>query len=90
MNLKEAKEFTIWMVGWFVVCSFAGMFINALITSVDDTDAGRFERSGLKLRTDYGTGCQYLEAHGGGLTPRMSGEKHVGCMPSGVRHAREN
>lgn len=48
----------------------------------DDTD-GR-ERSGLKLHTDHGTGCQYLSTPGGGITPRMSadGTTHHGCRES--------
>lgn len=44
----------------------------------DDTDSAR-ERSGLGLHTDYGTGCQYLSAKGGGLTPRMFAGQHMGC-----------
>lgn len=35
----------------------------------DDTDGTK--RSGIALRTDYGTGCQYLEGSLGGLTPRL-------------------
>lgn len=37
--------------------------------SADDTD-GPGERSGLALRTDAATGCQYLESRYGGLIPR--------------------
>ena len=45
----------------------------------DDTDGE--SRSGLRLRTDARTGCQYLESTGGGLTPRLDRNgKHV-CEP---------
>jgi len=36
----------------------------------DETD-GHGSRSGIALRTDNGTGCQYLESRFGGLTPRL-------------------
>lgn len=47
----------------------------------DDTDNGN-QRSGLEVRTDHLTGCQYLVADRGGLTPRMAadGKKHIGCL----------
>lgn len=55
-----------------------GMLVTSVIISDrDDTDGQ--ERSGLKLRTDHGTGCQYLETVRGGITPRMKGDTHVGC-----------
>ncbi len=37
----------------------------------DATDPPSGPRSGMQLRTDSGTGCQYLETKGGALTPRM-------------------
>jgi len=43
----------------------------------DATDGA--ERSGLKLHHDAQTGCQYLSAINGGLTPRMVSGKHMGC-----------
>lgn len=36
----------------------------------DSTDSPT-ERSGLRPRVDYGTGCQYLETGVGGITPRL-------------------
>lgn len=38
---------------------------------LDATDARDGTRSGVKLRTDHGTGCQYLETADGGITPRL-------------------
>lgn len=40
----------------------------------DATDASRTVRSGMKLRTDHGTGCQYLESSSGYLIPRLDGQ----------------
>jgi hypothetical protein len=38
----------------------------------DDTDnLATGKRSNMALRTDYGTGCQYLESSDGELTPRL-------------------
>ena len=36
-------------------------------------------RSGMTLYTDYGTGCQYLQAGLGGLTPRLDKEGNHVC-----------
>jgi hypothetical protein len=47
--------------------------------ATDDVTAGK--RSGMALRIDYGTRCQYLRTHCGTLTPRISGDgkTHYGC-----------
>ena len=38
------------------------------------------ERSQMRLHTDAATGCQYLSARSGGITPRLSPEgNHMGC-----------
>ena len=44
----------------------------------DDTDPSG-GRSGLKIYTDSGTGCQYLSVSGGGVTPRMSADGKPIC-----------
>ena len=44
---------------------------------VDDTDGNR--RSGVSLRVDAGTRCQYLEGTRGGLTPRLDSENNHIC-----------
>lgn len=43
----------------------------------DSTDAEK--RSGMNLHTDAETGCQYLSVPGGGVTPRMNNDLHMGC-----------
>lgn len=47
----------------------------------DSTDhAEKKLRSGANLVTDYLTGCQYLAAAKGGITPRRDGQgNHLGC-----------
>lgn len=41
----------------------------------DESDEpGKGEKSGLLVRTDYGTGVQYLEAPYGGLTVRVDAD----------------
>lgn len=61
-----------------------GMLMNAAYQvatgrmAKDDTDG--YKRSGLKLHTDYGTGCQYLVTTKGGITPRIAKDgTHHGC-----------
>lgn len=52
--------------------------IASLVNHRDSTDGE--QRSGMILRTDHGTGCQYLESTNGGITPRLDEEgKHIGC-----------
>lgn len=41
------------------------------LRALDATDNANGARSGVRLRTDHGTGCQYLETSGGGITPRL-------------------
>ena len=54
-------------------------YFNFGFDSTDDT-LNRV-RSGMALRTDHGTGCQYLESYSGSLHPRLSaGGKHIGCQ----------
>lgn len=46
----------------------------------DATDPPHGKRSGMLLRTDYGTGCQYLAEPFGGITPRVDADgRHMGC-----------
>ncbi len=44
----------------------------------DDTD-GPGQRSGLGLRLDAGTGCQWLESRFGGLAPRLGPDGRQIC-----------
>lgn len=52
----------------------------SMIVPTDNSDVDYLNRSGMSIRTDALTGCQYLESTKGGLTPRMdSNSKQVGC-----------
>ena len=55
-------------------------FLGYLLQPTDNTDEDRWRRSGMMLYTDAETGCQYLRAGFGGLTPRMAADgRHMGC-----------
>lgn len=61
---------------------FSFIWLIALITplywlqSADETDSPD-KRSGVRLITDYGTGCQYLQR--GGITPRLDADGNHIC-----------
>ena len=50
---------------WLLVDRAFGPFFG-----VDETDSQEM-RSNMVLRTDHGTGCQYLQTRHGGITPRL-------------------
>lgn len=70
-----------WAVGT-VGLSLSGAVLN--ITGVgnlvprDDTDSQK-ARSGVRLVTDYGTGCQYLKTREGHITPRLKPDGLPAC-----------
>ncbi len=44
----------------------------------DDSDTSYAQRSGMWVRRDALTGCQYLEGARGGITPRLDADgKHI-------------
>jgi hypothetical protein len=52
----------------------------------DDTDDRENNHaSGMRLYTDYGTGCQYLRGGGGGITPRMDANGKQVCRAAGEK-----
>lgn len=64
----------------FVAIYGMGQIANA-IRPYDATDPPG-GRSGMRLTTDFGTGCQYLSAPAGGITPRVDANgRHIGCAP---------
>lgn len=53
-----------------------GLIHGVFGSGLDATDKDSWSRSGAKLITDYGTGCQYLSE--GGITPRLDRDgKHI-------------
>lgn len=58
------------VIGWYLLLYFLVVFALGVYTNPkDDTDSPT-RRSGIALRIDNLTGCQYLEGARGGLTPR--------------------
>ena len=84
MSAEELKLYTKWLAKWMALLYFFVVIVGKFPIGRDDTDQGEWGgRGGMALRTDSMTGCQYLEASGGGLTPRISASgKHFGCKSS--------
>lgn len=79
MTLKETKRYTIWVLRLVLVYFAVQVVLFELPIFRDETDP-ESGRSGMRLRIDAGTGCQYLESSGGGLTPRLGKDtRHIGC-----------
>jgi hypothetical protein len=64
--------------------------VTSLVAPTDDTDAGSFERSGMSLHVDHGTGCHYLSRWFSEPVPRLDGEgNHVGCHGASSKTASD-
>lgn len=60
-----------------ILMIFIYFFIGIFNISVDSTDKDGFNRSGVNLITDYGTGLQYLYRNGA-LIPRVDANgRHI-------------
>lgn len=79
--LEDLKAWTRWLAVWALVMYWMVVLIGKFPIQRDDTDPGQWgERSGLVLRTDSLTGCQYISGGGSGITPRLTADgKHMGC-----------
>lgn len=70
---------------WWLACIvfltvIAGGIALAFGIGLDDTDNRLTgDRSGMRLRTDAGTGCQYLETSDGAITPRRRADGRQVC-----------
>jgi hypothetical protein len=60
-----------------ILCSLT--FAGCVRVGDDTDDRANNRTSGLILYTDYGTGCQYLRAADGGITPRMGADGRQVC-----------
>jgi len=78
-GMKNALQSTLHTI-FIMFCIFSvSVFLFSGAYKKDDTDSNE-KRSGMALRTDNATGCQYLESQRGGITPRLSkGGIHHGC-----------
>ena len=82
MQLEVLKNWTGWIAKWVTIAIVVSWAIGQTPYGRDDSDSGSWGdgRSGMEPKTDALTGCQYLRAPGGGLTPRLDGRgRHVGC-----------
>lgn len=65
--------FTLYFVIGLIVLGILYFTLGYFRVGYDGTDnQASGERSGVELRTDYGTGCQYLETSKGALIPRTN------------------
>lgn len=79
--LDSLKAYTVWIVKGAFLAAIIGFGLSSWLSPYDDTDP-EGSRSGLVLRTDHLTGCQYLTTTQGGITPRLDrNNNHVGCTP---------
>ena len=71
------------MIKFFTVLAFAAFLVWALLSAVDlairhDSTDPPGGRSGLRLLTDYETGCQYYGSVFGSLTPLLDASgRHI-------------
>ena len=67
------------VVGGFIVGWVLLLIALKLFEPLDDTDNGRFERSGMILYVDARTGCHYLSKPFSVLVPRMGADGKQVC-----------
>lgn len=77
---KELLRFLINLAAFVVVTLGVAILLGY---GMDNSDASAWNRSGLKLHTDHLTGCQYLQAPNGGLTPRLDASGGHICTTKG-------
>lgn len=70
-------------ITWWVFIIPVIALLSSVFGSYDDTDdQERKIRSGVSIRVDYRTGCQYLVTMFGGITPRMEVDGRQVCQRS--------
>lgn len=67
---------------WWVWLNVAHGIVS-YTTPLDDSDRSHSVRSGLGVKTDHMTGCQYLVTKWGGITPRLDGAGRQVCRKDG-------
>lgn len=61
------------IIGTIIILSLLLSLVAQAIMPTDDSDTGRFNRSGFNVRVDQATGCQYLVSANGQVIPRGDG-----------------
>lgn len=70
MTTRQYEGFVLWWYRYAIPLALV-VFAGCILLVIDDSDLHRWKRSGMRMRTDYGTGCQYLCGWIGGCTPRL-------------------
>lgn len=83
--MKQMIKHLVYALGWLTLVLLLVKPLDAATYRIwgflgDETDSPS-QRSGLALRTDHGTGCQYLVSLYGGITPRMDSSGKQVCKP---------
>ena len=68
---NEFKKDLKYYANLFIIFFLIAIAYQYFITK-DNTDKDSYNKSGLKLHTDYKTGLQYLSSQHGGLIPRIN------------------
>jgi len=80
MTLEETKAYSYWVLRRVSVIIAIILVISAVPIGRDSTDPEWPGRSGMRLNIDSATGCAYLSAPSGGITPRLTSTgQHYGC-----------
>ena len=66
------------LIAVLVVITISAIY-SLLKLGKDDSDSSEI-RSNMSVRTDYKTGCQYLESSKGDLTPRIQKDGRHLCL----------
>lgn len=69
---RRLNGFLIFVMGAAFAWALAELFRGVFSLGLDATDADTWNRSGMRLHMDYGTGCMYLSTASGSLTPRLN------------------
>lgn len=78
---KQLTEGAITAIGKWAIIALLGFTAWQWVSppARDATDPPSGARSGMRLRTDSGTGCQYLETRAGALSPRLGPDGKQVC-----------
>lgn len=82
IDFWDGFRFAWGVLAFFVLMAVGDQIIDKYVwaSSYDDSDAPPL-RSGMRIKTDYLTGCQYFATAIGAITPRMDAAGKQVCAP---------